>query len=74
MSNEDIKTTLKSIQERLEAMEVKVNRQGAENVVHDKENQESKASATGFHIDPLVQQVDISTFGLNGVINRSWGF
>ena len=25
-------------------------------------------------IDPLVQQVDISTFGLNGVINRSWGF
>ena len=26
--------------------------------------------------DPLVQQVDILvfTFGLNGVINRSWGF
>ena len=26
------------------------------------------------NIDPLVQQGDISTFGLNGVINRSWGF
>ena len=25
-------------------------------------------------IDPSVQQVDIFTFGRNGVINRSWGF
>ena len=32
-----------------------------------------KASILFLHNDPLVQQVDISTFGLNGV-NRSWGF
>ena len=48
MSSEDIKSTLKSIQERLEAIEIKVNQQGAENVVQDNENQESQASATGF--------------------------